>query len=559
MLYSFKYKKTMCVLFIILLVISLFSSCRDNNSENKFAYDLIGDPVNMDPQIAKTSSAKTVLANSMEGLLTFDKSGNIIGGVAREYEVSEDGLTYLFKLRDNANWITNKGEIYANVTAHDFVYAFHRLFDRDINSSYAYDFAAIKNASGILRGELGVDQLGVKALDSLTLEIKLEYEYSLFPQLLTTPPAMPCNQQFFIETKGTYGLEAKSILYNGPFYISLWNQGTRITTRISQNYNSTEPAVASSVTFFISQPQSQTAQDDENDESRLESEEVKVKTPLEKFTEETTDAIILSAEQSTGLDISKYPNQMYEDTLWFFTLNTDNEVLQNRNIRLALMYSLSGISFDQYLPPSMVQAKALVPHIVTGVGNGSYRDFVGEDLTLKYNPEIAKTYLAQGMADLGVFSFPKITISYPENEYLTEIMQNILRQWQSDLSIFINISPLTNEELKKNVNNGSYDIALTSIRSVTNSPTSILGMFSQDSVLGYESEIYGNLLLKGATSTNLEESQTFYGEAERTIIQDGVVFPVAYQSSNYLVGKNVSNVYFSPFGDIVYFKYGVIS
>lgn len=538
------------------LSVSIFSSCRGDSTSN-FAYDLAKKPVNMDPQIASSSEENTVLANIMEGLLTYNTDGDIVGGVAKDYTVSDDGLVYTFNLRNDAKWVTNENEIYANVTANDFKYSFTRLFDPNIGSVSAYDFTAIKNGGAILRKELSPEQLGVDVINDYTLQITLEYDFPMFLDYLTTPPAMPCNQQFFIDTKGTYGLGNEFLLYNGPFYMSMWDNDSRVVLRSNSNYVSTDPGTVSTVTFFIPETISQS----ENEGSQSSQQPSKIKTPFENFEDGTTDAIILSADQIADIDTNKYPKQMFEDTSWLFFINEENDVLQNRNIRLALMHSLDKSLYEDMLPNSMTSAGALVPHIVGGVAGESYRQDFGEDMTVEYNPEIAKAYLNQGLADLGVFSFPKVTITYPENDYFTEILQNIQRQWQSELSIFINISPLPDAQVRENVAIGDYDIALSSIRSTSNSPVSILGQFSEDSTknyVGYKSSIYNDLLLQAATNTNLYESYSLFSEAESTIIKDGVVCPLAFQKSSYLVGKNVKGVFFAPFGDIVYFKYGVI-
>lgn len=552
-----KYNKNFIIhiILVITLLMILFSSCRGNDSQFKFAYDLSSNPTNMDPQIANDSEEKIVLANTMEGLLTFDEQGQIVGGVAESYTVSEDGLVYTFYLREDANWVTYKGEIYSKVTANDFKYTFTRLFDPTIGSVHAYNFSAIKNAGAILSKQLGVDQLGVDVVDDYTLRISLEYEYPMFPELLTTTHAMPCNQQFFMETKGTYGLGREHLIYNGPFYMSTWNSGSNIAIRKNSYYNSTTPTIASSVTFFIPNT------DNNKSNSEDDKTQVKKKTPLEKFESGTTDAIILSADAVSEVDITKYNSQVYEDTSWMFMVNTDNDVLQNRNIRLALMHSIKNDLYIDALPKTMTKAQALVPHIISGVDDESFRQSFGEDMTIEYNPQVAKKYLSQGLADLGVFSFPKITIIYPENEYFTELLQGIQRQWQSELSIFINISPLPSDEVKANIAKGDYDIAITSLRSTSNSPASILSMFTDESSTNYSSyssPTYNRLLLQAATNTDLYESYSLYNEAEKTIIGDGVIYPIAYQTSNYLVGKNVKGIFFSPFGDIVYFKYGII-
>src|SRR5690606_31052205 len=94
-----------------------------------------------------------------------------------EPEVSEDGLTYTFKLRD-ANWSDG-----TPVTAHDFEYAWKRALDPETASQYAFILYYIKNAEAYNAGEAEADDVGVKALDDKTLEVELERSVPYFLSL----------------------------------------------------------------------------------------------------------------------------------------------------------------------------------------------------------------------------------------------------------------------------------------------------------------------------------------------------------------------------------------
>ena len=102
-----------------------------------------------------------------------------------------------------------EGEIY-HFTANDFVFAFKRIFEKNTKSPYAESFSCIKNAGKIITGELGADSIGVTAKGDFELEIDLDYPNANFLSLMTTSAAKPCNEQFFNNTKGKYGLETDS-------------------------------------------------------------------------------------------------------------------------------------------------------------------------------------------------------------------------------------------------------------------------------------------------------------------------------------------------------------
>src|SRR5699024_10858477 len=98
-----------------------------------------------------------------------DKDDKPVPGVAKgDPEKSDDGKTWTMKLRDDAKW--SNGD---PVTAHDFVYAWQRTVDPDTAAEYAYMFENIENASEITSGKKKPEELGVKAIDDQTLEVKL--------------------------------------------------------------------------------------------------------------------------------------------------------------------------------------------------------------------------------------------------------------------------------------------------------------------------------------------------------------------------------------------------
>ena len=80
----------------------------------------------------------TTLGNVLEGLVVLGENGSIHPGVAESWDVSEDGLTYTFHLREDAKWIKDDGSEYGNVTANDFVYSWKKLIDPTSGSQYNF-------------------------------------------------------------------------------------------------------------------------------------------------------------------------------------------------------------------------------------------------------------------------------------------------------------------------------------------------------------------------------------------------------------------------------------
>jgi len=129
------------------------------------------DIPSLNPTLATDAVSFNVLNNVNEGLYRMDDEDNPTPGIAESHEVSEDGKTYTFKIREGATW--SNGE---PVTANDFEYAWKEVLNPDNASQYAYVMSIIEGAEAYNTGEGERDAVGVKALDDQTLEVKLTAE-----------------------------------------------------------------------------------------------------------------------------------------------------------------------------------------------------------------------------------------------------------------------------------------------------------------------------------------------------------------------------------------------
>ena len=141
----------------------------------------------LDPQIATDGTSFEVIADYTDGLMQMDADGAAVPAIAETYEISEDGKTYTFHLRD-AKW--SNGDA---VTAADFVFGWQRAVDPANASEYSYmlsDIGQVVNAAEIIAGEKPVTDLGVTAVDDKTLEVQLNVPVSYFLSLMYSPPSI---------------------------------------------------------------------------------------------------------------------------------------------------------------------------------------------------------------------------------------------------------------------------------------------------------------------------------------------------------------------------------
>ncbi|MGI9264069.1 MAG: peptide ABC transporter substrate-binding protein [Gammaproteobacteria bacterium] len=181
-----------------------------------FRRSIAGEPDSLDPHRSEEASTADILRDLYEGLTSESPDGTILPGVAERWEISADGLVYLFFLRSGARW--SNGD---DVTAEDFVAGLRRSVDPLTGSSYSQVLDPIKNADAILNGNAPVDSLGVVALEPGVLEITLKAPTPYFLGLLSHSSAYPIHGPS-LETFGDGFARPGTLISNGPFVLQEW-------------------------------------------------------------------------------------------------------------------------------------------------------------------------------------------------------------------------------------------------------------------------------------------------------------------------------------------------
>lgn len=246
-------KKIISVLLCFLLVTGILTSCGDNEDKdtgaNKaFTYSISSNPKNLDPQVTTDNNSLLVIKNVFEGLVRTDEFGNAVPGVALSWENNQSNTRFTFNLRKNAKWSNE-----TPVTAHDFEFAFKRAVDPKIGSKTCAPLFCIKNAKEINEGKANLSSLGVKAVDDYTLTVDLAYPYPEFPIMTSMPQFMPCNEEYFISTKGHYGMNDDQLICNGPFTLTekSWVEDEQIKIYRNEYYKGEKAVSPRSVNFVI--------------------------------------------------------------------------------------------------------------------------------------------------------------------------------------------------------------------------------------------------------------------------------------------------------------------
>ena len=521
------------MMLILTALPSYLTSCsRDDGTDKAISYSLTDEPKNLDPQMASDNNSLLVIRNIFEGLTRFDQNGSIIPGVAEDWSNNADYTEYTFRLRKNAVW---SDEAKTPVTAHDFVFAWQRALDPATKSTTCSELFPIKNARAINSGEMKPESLGVTALDDYTLKVSMEYSYAEF--VLQTPNAvfMPCNEAFFLTTKGHYGLDDDYIISNGPFVLAArgWNHDNYVRTLRNPDYagfNKVSPRV---LYFGIRSSDTDYFQLLEN---------------------ETVESAVIETKNIGKLEGTDYKYTTVTDTTWGFLFNVEKPALELPAIRRSLMACVTEESCTDsdgksLIPYGFKSANDIIPPS-THINGKLYRELAGGGFKETFSTETARSNMNKALASVELRRMPNITLICPDDQQIIDLMHGIMRSWQKYLYVYVNIEPLDMSTLQYRINLGNYQIAFYPIAPTKDTPLNTLNRFTSD----YPSNpafmhhpAYDKLVEKASTRSNTEDILAAMAAAEKYLNTYVIFYPVYYEVTYFVMQPTVSGIYFSPF------------
>jgi oligopeptide transport system substrate-binding protein len=523
-------KRTLCLCMAAVLLLPLVS-CSGKKSNQLVKYNLSSEPVNLDPPLADDPSSALVVTNLFEGLLRMAADGKLTEGVATDYEVSSDGLTYVFHLRTDAKWYAAADKREAPVTAHDFVFGFQRLFNPETGSVSAKKLYCIKNAETIHNGSLPVSELGVTAEDDYTLTIQLDYANSMFLTLLTTPAAMPCNEAFFLEAEGRYGLSMDTLMSNGAYYLKEWSKGEYLALRSNPAYQSATEVKNGGVSLYF----------------QSDLEEVK-----KDFDDGNVHAFSITGDKAQMFTGKGNNIDQNTNSTWGLVFNCSRTAFANPNVVKALSMDLDRSCYEDYLPDYLSVADALVPPAVTMLDK-SYRELANRVSAPAYQAGDAVQMMQGVYSALGTTSLSNVTVIMPKDSPHAALFSYISQIWQRDLQVYFKVEQLEEQEYQQRLTSGDFDCAVMQISGSYNSPEAYLASFADMPQYGILLEGYASLLNQASRST-LEQSTEYYKQAEQQLLNSGVFIPLYYQTDCFVSSGSVTGFIRDISGQIVDFK-----
>lgn len=507
------------------------SSSGASGGDQTVQYTAPTEIATMDASLITDINSANYIGHVVEGLLKIDEEGNPAPAIAAgPGEISEDGLTYTYKLREDALW--SNGD---PVTAHDFVYSLQRLVNPATGASYSYLAETIVNAPEIMAGEKDASELGVTAVNDYEITFELTQPTPYFENLLAFTPFGPLNQKFVEEQGDKYGTSSAALLANGPFTLENWD-GTGLTWDLAKNDD-----------YYAA------------DEVNLEEVNVQViketSTAVNLFESGQIDNAQLTGEmvkQFAGNENVVVQNKARTAYLEF---NWDNEYVQNENLRAALSMVLNTEELvNTVLADGSTEINGFLPKdFVTSPADGT--DFTEQVAEYKqYDVAKAQELWNDAKEEMGVESI-ELTLLADDDEKNKKISQYIQGEVENNLDgISLQIRNVPKKNRLALSESGDFDIVQTGWGGDFADPINFMELQHSESPYnrgGYSNPEFDEWI-EAAKTTNANEPETRWNdliEAHNVLAEDYGFVPLYQEAETQLRNPDLKGITFQSVGN----------
>lgn len=503
-------------------------SASEKPSEPKEINLLFGsEPPSLHPGLATDTTSSTVIQNIFEGLMAME-DGEATLAVAESYEVSDDLLTYTFKLRD-AKW--SNGD---PVTAEDFAYSWQWVLDPTNASEYASILYAIKGAEAYNTGSGSADDLGINVVDEKTIEVTLEVPTPYFLELTAFKTMYPFHKGTQ-EANANWYTEADTIVSNGAYDLTEWiHNGNIVLTKSDTYWDAANVKIDTANIEIVESESSQMAKYDAGEIDFLGT----------NFGTISLDAID-RLKSDGSLNVEPYSG------IYWYKFNTTDKIMSNANIRKALALSIDRAGLIQNITKGEQQpALGIVPNAVEGFGDdsGYFKDADYEE---------AKKFLEAGLKELGLASPAdlEIAVSYNTSEAHAAIAQFIQQGWTSQLGIKVKLDNAEWQVYLDKLSNLDYQVGRMGWIADYNDAYTFLEMYNTASNgnndTGWENADYTALLKQSVNEKDPEKRKAILLEAEAIMMDEMPVAPIYFYTNLYINKDYVTNMIPDGLGNIL--------
>ncbi len=477
------------------------------------------EPETLDPALAESVGANNLTRDLFEALTAVDGEGKTVPGVAESWKQTNP-MTWVFKLRPNAKW--SNGD---PVTADDFVYGIRRFVDPKTASTYAATFGTfLLNGKDIVAGKKPAAEIGVKAIDKLTLEVKTAFPVSFFPSVMSNNNLGPVHKAS-LEKNGKDWTKPGKLVSNGAYVLKDWQVNNKVVIEKNPQYWDAANVQLTKVTYLP-------IEDGYADVKLYESGENEWVYQLPPGTYEKYK--------------TQYPKEIRNAPmlgLRYYSYQTQNPVFKDVRVRKALSMVL-----DRDILAKRVTADGQAPAydvMVAGVDGADVTPYDWANWPMDKKVAEAKKLLAEA----GVKPGAKFSFSYNTSEYHKKMAIFAASEWKTKLGLSIETESMEFKVLLKKRHDGEFQMARNGWIADYNDATTFLALIRCDSDQNNNfncNRAAEDVINKGVMETDPAKRKALLTQAANLIMEDYPIIPLVQYSlprlvKSYVGGYSLTN------------------
>lgn len=471
------------------------------------------EPQDLDPQTTTGAVESRIQDALFEGLVAWHPDNtDPYPGAAESWDISEDGTVYTFHIRKNAKW--SNGD---PLTAHDFVFSYHRLFSPALSAQYAYMHYVIKNAAAYTKGEItDFSKVGVKALDDHTLQFTLNAPTPYFLRLVRDRSAYPVHKGTIlkfgkIDQRNTKWTHTGNLVGNGAFKLEYWQTNRKVKVVRNPYYWDAENVGLNEIHFYPIED--------------MVSEERAFRTGQLHITKETPPERIKFYREN-------HPDQIRLDDwlgTYFYEFNTTKAPFDDARVRKAFSMALDRYKIVNYVCKAGEPAAfSLTPPNTAGYTARA---------KVKFDPERARELMAEAGYPNGE-GFPKVELLYNTHKAHMAIAEVVQQLWKETLNVDISLLNMEWKTYLAMKNDHKFDVARASWIGDYIDPSTFLEMYISDggnNDAGWSNPAYDEWLAKAGKEMDLEQRNEYFQKAEEILMEEVPIVPIYHYRNKALV------------------------
>lgn len=481
------------------------------------------EPTSFDPSIGFDAVSWSALNNLMEGLTRLDASSQPVEATAESIDISEDGKTYTFKIREDAKW--SNGE---PVKASDFVFAWRHMLNPETASPAAFLGYFIEGAEAYNTGEGSAEDVKAVAEDDKTLVVSLTAPTEAFLNIITNPNFFPIHEATATENP-KWHTEAESFVGNGPFKLVSWSHDEEFVFEKNEEYWDAANVKLDGVHWAMV--------NDENTEYQMyQAGELDVSSVPAELSEDLQDSPELSVLDQAGT--------------YFYRYNVKEEPFTNKKVRQALAYAVNQEDIVQYVTKNGEKpAHGFTSYGFEGPDGKEFRDAAGD--LVKFDAAKAKQLLEEGMKEEGWDTLPEVTLTYSTSDTHQIIAETLQDQFKQALDIDVKLQNVESAVFAEEQSAFKYQLSRSSFLHDYADPVNALESFITGSSMNrtqWSNAEFDKLIADAKTETDSQVRWDKLIEAEKILMDEMPIFPIHFYNQVQLQKENVTGILRHPVG-----------